>query len=296
MPFVETYSVDFSNGNLHPSVNVLGWPDMVWSQLRATLDDIPELIPDASGITLRMSRSAPTNGSLAANSVYVVPAVPVQMRLFMRVTFDLPRAHGFLPTPQGARESLGEAAMPSPTEPQPDVLAVPRGIGHHVLTVPEPWAVGLLVSGLDTVPNDNTVNVTCQFHVKDTRSGVRINTPGALQADRPVYLDTPLDYSQYEGGDDYEPALFTLEHSFCGAGVQTTGHTPGAGSLKIYGYSPDAGYTERRDHRVYSSTALALMSPLPTNIQALSATLASAGGEGQMDVRLRRLSIWLAAQ
>ena len=65
-------------------------------------------IADASGITLQMTRNCGEgqitdrgenpNQSPAFNSVYVVPAVnliPVQMRLFTRVTFDQPRAHGF---------------------------------------------------------------------------------------------------------------------------------------------------------------------------------------------------------
>jgi hypothetical protein len=249
MPFVETYSVDFSNGNLHPSVNPLGWPDMVFSQ-SGLPDDLSEHIGDQFGITLRMTREH--GGSPAGNLVQVIPTVnllPVHMRLFMRVTFDLPRAHGFQNS------------------------------------VPEPWAVGLLVSGLDTVPNDNTAVVTCQFHRRFNASGVRLNTPGALQTDRPFYLVTPLDYSVYE----HPPALFTLEHSFCGAAIETTGHTPGGGSLKIH------RLTEVRDHRVYSSTALA-MSPLPTNIQWLGAALASVGGAGQISVRLRRFSIWLPAE
>jgi hypothetical protein len=54
MPFVETYSVDFSNGNLHPSLNQRGWPDMVFRQ---TAEGHSERIADASGITLQMTRN-----------------------------------------------------------------------------------------------------------------------------------------------------------------------------------------------------------------------------------------------
>jgi hypothetical protein len=176
------------------------------------------------------------------------------------------------------------------------------------MSVPEPWAVALDVSTLDTFPNDDTDAVTCQFHRRDTQSGVRINTPFALQTDRLFYLETPLDYSRYESIGEHGPALFTLEHSFCGAALVTKSknpdtlpwHTSGVGSLKILGYSPDAGQTKMRDHRVYSSTKLALTSPPPpdpppTNIRALGVTLGSVGGAGQMSVRLRSFSIWLPA-
>src|SRR5262245_57844334 len=167
MPFVEIYSVDFSNGNLHPSLNQWGLPDMVYRQ---TDEGHSERIADASGITLQMTRNCGEgaindrgenkNQIIAANSVYVVPAVnliPVQMRLFTRVTFDQPRAHGFvcIPLPV-ARESLGEAATPSPTEPQSDVLAVHDIERGPKMSVPEPWAVALDVSTLDTFPNADT--------------------------------------------------------------------------------------------------------------------------------------------
>src|SRR6266567_1045946 len=53
MPFVETYSVKFWNGNLHPHVNPRGWPDMTLSV--PTSNDQAKTFPDGSGLNLEIT-------------------------------------------------------------------------------------------------------------------------------------------------------------------------------------------------------------------------------------------------
>src|SRR5829696_6726487 len=95
MPFVQIYAVRFRNGNLHPHVNPKGWPDMVYSP--STASNQAQRIPHPQGLTLKITRGLAVDAPSAMNSIYVVPPagnVRLDTRLFIRITFDLPRAEG----------------------------------------------------------------------------------------------------------------------------------------------------------------------------------------------------------
>lgn len=299
MPFIETYSVRFANGNLHPHVNLRGWPDMLVSA--PTPDDQAQSFVDAWGRVLRITRIATAEGP-ARNNLYLVPpgGLTLDHRFFLRVTFDLPLAEGFSPA--------GELEPIPPMTLSPDVHGPLEGSielpgspgGPSGLSVPEPWAVVLSVSAATDLLGDRMVNLTCQFNRQF--NGVRLNTPsdllgiGALQKDKAACLEMPLDYSSYQGGymafpngtDGFvEPPVFSLEHSFCGWNAGANGHTPGYGSLKIV----RAKQFEVSDHRVFSSNALTAPAPV-TSIGALGVSLVTLNGVGRMRVRLRTFTIW----
>lgn len=266
-PFVEAYSVDFANGNRHPHVNLNGWPDMDFSPV--TDADHAQRVSDPEGIVLALTRDWLARKT-ALNSVYVkLPAsgkqsVLLESRLLMRVTFDVPQAKG---------------------------LQSPPAHG----STPEPWAVALNVSPVDaipppiTVPATQMVNVTCQFHRKDQLSGVRLNTPGALQPDGPAHLESPLNYGDYQASSIAPPALFTLEHWFCGKGLAGNKHIPGGCSLKI----SRGAQCEGIDQRVYSSDVLSAAAASTSTIGALGVSLVTKDGFGRISVRLRTFSIWI---
>ena len=88
------------------------------------------------------------------------------------------------------------------------------------------------------ISSKDMVNVFCQFN-RQTKNGVRLLTPVQLQGDDAGLLDHPLDYDKYEGTflSFFRPALFTLEHTFCGHHLDKNnlaiGHMVGSGFLKI---------------------------------------------------------------
>ena len=261
MPFVETYAVKFSTGNLLPHVNVNNWPDM---ELSTPTDSTP----DSSGLTLEISRQPPDDPG-KRNSVFVVPpgGVPLDSRLLMRLTFDRPRA-------------------------------IPQGVLLPGVLPPEPWAVALHVSPANDLLGDRMVHVTCQFNRRF--DGVRLNTPTGLQTDQAGLLESPLDFDRYQGGpmvlpdgtvEVVEPPIFTLEHSFCGRDTAANKHVVGSGRLAIARTSQP----EVRDHRVYSSDALRHAGPPVSSIGALGVSLGTIDGIGTMKVRLRTFSVWFNA-
>lgn len=314
MPFKESYAVNLGNGNRHPYLNPNGWPDLELSP--PTPDDLAERFPDSSGLGLGITRglSAAPN-TLAMNAVYVVPpgGISLDTRVLLRATFDLPRAEG-LPVGDhgplggsvdlGASRTPGDRGAPATEVERPGLLSpgtpVPPGVE---LSVPEPWAVALIVSPGNDLRSAGAVIVTCQFN-RQPPGGVRLNTPkdpqgfGGLQADKAAYLESPLDYDRYQGGyialpggadGVVPPPIFTLEHSFCGWSFAQNGHTPGCGGLSIRRtWRPDVP----QDHRVYSNNALTHAAVPATRIGALGVTLATQNGVGRMRVRLRSFELW----
>jgi hypothetical protein len=279
MPFVETYSVNFANGNLQPHLNVLNWPAL-------ELSNSDDTESDAFGRTLKLTRDDEKDG--AHNSVALIPPAgfPLDVRMWLRVSFDLPFA-----------SRLPEA---------------PEGIN------PEAWAVALRVSPKAQLLDNDTFDVTCQF-TRGSGGGVRLNTPanslpeeprrGTLQRDQAAFLESPLDYNRYQGGlialpfgtgpfVEVDPPLFTLEHSFCGWNFRNNGHTVGAGFLRINRPPIERAPwpLEVRDHRVYSSDtlkfALSDETFVQARIRAVGVSLATRMGLGNMSVRLRSLQVW----
>jgi hypothetical protein len=166
--------------------------------------------------------------------------------------------------------------------------------GNPNLT-PEAWAVGLRFSSLNDIldPIKSTI-ATCQFNRKGNSSGVRLNTPeGLQQVGEPGYLESPIDYAQYNPvppHDIHNPAVvpvFTLEQSFCGINLNlpTNRHTAGAGFLKISRQNkPDA-----IDHRVFSRADITNGA---ATILAMGVNLATNKRIGWMSVRLLSFEIW----
>jgi len=264
MPFKPTYFVKFAHGNLTPNLKPKGWPGMTLSAPTQS---------DPYGLRFKITRlpSDPPQ----RQSVYVVPPydLPIETRLLLRVTFDLPYAEGFSDHGpfSGETELPGSLALVDPSSP----------------TVPEPWAVALSVSTENHLASARNASTTCQFH---HLHGLRLNTTG-LQVDQAAGLEgPPIDYDKYLGVDDADgahkpPTIFILEHSFCGQGAATIGHTAGTGFLKI-----SRGGSSLNDHRVYSSTTLTNPSAGP--IRALGISLSTLVGVGQMSVRLRSFGVW----
>jgi hypothetical protein len=268
MPFIEKYTVDFSNGNLQPNVNTLGWPAMTHAP------SSPSDFYDNDGWVLHVTRSNPTDPAVA-NTIYIpfsAGTISLDTRLLTRVEFDLPWA-----------EPLAGNSQP-----------------------PSPWAVGLFVSP-DTTFNDpnKTANVTCQFN---HANGVRVNTPGGLQGDQSEALDpAPPDYTLYTqlSPSPNHPAgipkaRLTLEHSFCGRfdaksnSTMKPPHIVGCGWLTI---QTNQGHA-RSDHRVYSTRNVGYAQsprqpadPPPPPILALGVTLITQNGVGNLRVRLRSFSL-----
>jgi hypothetical protein len=312
MPFVETYSVDFRNGNVHPHLNLNGWSDM--QLFPPTPDEFADRFPDPSGYIFTITRNLTVPAEVPArNNAYVVPGgLSLDLRLFMRVTFDLPRAEGFSLFDHGPLEgefepiegasSAEHGRLGGEIEP-PGSLSPGLGPIGGKFSVPEPWAVVLNVSPTSDLLSDWMVNLTCQFNRNPQFNGVRLNTPrvqdiGALQTDKAAPLESPLDYGIYQGGymafpngtdGVVDPPVFSLEHSFCGNKAEDNKHTPGSGSLKIL----RTWQSEVQDHRVFSNDALISYPGQLTSIGALGVSLVTLSGYGRMSVRLRTFSIWV---
>jgi hypothetical protein len=82
MPFVQVYAVDFSQGNLVPSVDTNGWG--VMRQGNSGPNNQLESSSDPKGLNLSVS----AEGSPAANGVHLVlgqGVLPLKTRLLMHV-------------------------------------------------------------------------------------------------------------------------------------------------------------------------------------------------------------------
>ena len=151
---------------------------------------------------------------------------------------------------------------------------------------------------------DHMVNVTCQFN--RIFNGVRLNTPGALQTDKASCLESPLNYSSYQGGYTVlpngrefhsEPPVFALEASFCGWNTAVRQHAVGSGALRIV----RSWMEDRADHRVFSTDALNAVLPsttlvtaaAPVSIRGLGVQVVTVNGVGVMQARIRAFSLSL---
>ena len=266
MPPVLVYSVDFSNGNLVPSLDTNGWGAMKTGN-SGTPASNPESFSDSKGLTLGVYRDAATPaGQDATNSVYVLPGpnvLPVASRLLLRTEFDSPWAR---PT----------YAQLTPTNFQTQ--------GSNTTQAGSPWAVALNVKlgNQNDAPTDKKVTVTCQFN-KVTSNGVRLNTPGSVQGDMSTPLDTPLDYANYWPASATN--LFSLESAFCG--IKTSPPPAGVGHCVQNGAMTIGN---RRDQRVGSSVAFSAAAA-QTWIGALGIVLVTQTGVGQIMIRLRTFSV-----
>lgn len=160
MPSVQVYTVDFSGGNLAPSLDTNGWGAMKVGHSGPSNN--PTSSAEPQGLALEVS----ANGGPAAIGAYVVlgPGVlGLETRLLMQLEFDRPE--GVPPSPPSAG-------------------------------VPEPWAVALNVKfgNENFVAAEPMIPVTCQFNRQF--NGVRLNTPGSQQTDPAAILVGPLNYSQ----------------------------------------------------------------------------------------------------
>lgn len=266
MPPVLIYTVDFSNGNLAPSLDINNWGAMQIGNSGAA--DKPEKYSDSKGITLSVFRapSAPA-GHDANHSVYVLPGSPVlavATRLLMRAEFDRPWAQqNYVPL--------------SPTNNQTQ--------GSNTTTAGAPWAVGIgpKFGGVNDLPADKRIPVTCQFN-NVTGNGVRLNTPGHLQGnDMSTPLDSPLDYSNYWPANTTN--MFSLEQAYCGLNSMAlpagNGYVVGSGALTI---------GNKHDQRVFTNAAFSTAGA-QANIDALGVTLVTQKGVGQIQIRLRSFSV-----
>ena len=250
MPPIPIYRVNFNDGNLQPALDVNGWGPMGQSgHVPGKIESWPE--PDG----LHLSYTRQLADTLGENRVHIplpAMALPLSIRLFTRVSFDSPAA---------------------------TAVRLPAGTFGEV----EPWAVALRVGfgSLDAGAIDGRSVVTCQFH----RTGVRLNTPLALQRDGgPSVLDGPLDYNKYRGSWFRRPTRFYLEHAFCGATPQQNPHVTGSGSLLI---SPG-----RQDHRVYSSKTSS--GATTAFIKELSIVLTMTDSSfGRISARLRTFTLYV---
>ena len=160
MPSVQVYAVDFSGGNLGPSLDTNGWGAMKVGHSGPSNN--PTTSAEPQGLALAVS----ANGGSAAIGAYVVlgpDVLSLETRLLMQLEFD---------RPEGIPPSSPNAG------------------------VPEPWAVALNVklNNENFVVNEPMVPVTCQFNRQF--NGVRLNTPGSQQTDQAAVLVSPLNYSQ----------------------------------------------------------------------------------------------------
>jgi len=264
MPPVQVYAVDFSSGNLLPSLDTNGWGRM--KQGNSGPNDKPESGGDAKGLNLSVYRSSSlSTDPSVANSVFLVfppDVLPLKTRLLMQVEFDRPNAH------------LQYIQQPWTVAPAPIIPGSPT---------PEPWAVGLVVKfgNENQVVGDKFVSVTCQFN--RAVNGMRLNTPfndemGGTQ-DQSPNLVSPLDYAAHP------QSVFVMEHSFCGirAAAPMCARSIGNGSLTI---GPPV---MKEDQRVYSN--INLSGSQQTWIGALGVGLVTISGTGQIMVRVRRFSI-----
>ena len=264
MPPVLVYTVDFSNGNLAPSLDTNGWGAMQIGSSGAA--DKPEKYSDSKGLTLSIYRApgAPA-GHDVNHSVYVLPGanvVPVATRLLLRTEFDRPWAQQ-------------NYAPLTPTNNQT--------LGSNTTQAGSPWAVALgpKFGALNDTSTDKRIVVTCQFN--RTANGVRLNSPGHLQGDMSIPLDSPLDYSNYWPANTTN--LFTLEQAYCGlksaAAPGGNGYAVGCGALSI---------GNKRDQRVFSNAGFS-GAGAQTWIDALGITLVTQMGVGQIVVRLRTFAV-----
>ena len=253
MPPIAIYHVNFANGNLAPDLDVHGWGAMVQSPPVA---GVIESQPESRGVSLRYTRQMGTDRGENRLHIPLPPvALPSTSRLITRVGFDKPRA---------STRGFSEGA-----------------------TV-EPWAVALRVrfGTLGMVPGaiDGVAHVSCQFHP----TGVRLNTPGALQKDPAGVIDGPLDYTRYYDFLRLTPPRFTLEHAFCGyhgtIPPQHNPHVTGSGSLTLLG---------KQDHRVYSKGTFSGVAG-GAFIKELSVILTMTDGRvGWISARIRFFTLFL---
>lgn len=256
MPPVPVYQVDFSGGNLLPTLDTKGWGAMKLGDSGAANN--PTSFSDAKGLNLSVFRPPGAN-THAAIGVAVVAApnvIPLATRLLLKVEFDKPNAH------------LQFVQQPSNVAPPPPPPGSPT---------PEPWAVALNVKFGNEVQvhNEPLVAVTTQFNRQV--NGARLNTPFNEQGDQSPVLLTPLDYTAHP------QHVYEMEHSFCGI-FPANARAIGSGGLVI---GPPGSL---RDQRVYSNVGL---SGGQTWIGALGVTLVTLAGTGQLMVRLRKFSISL---
>jgi hypothetical protein len=270
MPPRLVYAVNFSHGNLNPTVDLNAWGQM---KLGGTASGLGTTWPDAFGLNVSLTRNF-NDPQFATRALFVLPpqqSLPIKSRFRMRIEFDRPSAAG-LPQPIGVERG-------NPT--------------------PEPWAVALVIklgNEVDVDPQP-AVPVTCQFN--RTMNGIRLNSPqGALQKDQSKVMVSPLDYPQFNppfwndllpppgiagwlasflGG----PRRFTLEHAFAGFDYDTAGHTVSCGALSISGYRPD--------QRVFSNAAISTNPQ--TWIGALGISIATIDGIGTMRARFRFFTV-----
>ncbi len=298
MPFGKLYAVNFANGNRHPHPDLEGWGDLLFAP------PVSALLANSYGVTeglvLELARGEAAGADAAQTALYLAPAggIALDSRLLMRVTFDRPRAEGFPLDSHGefaeeierAQRSTGEEGRPARVAEIPGSAFPPDfGSAPGTLTVPESWAVALILSPGQDLAQPQMSIATCQFRTH----GVRLNTPGSIQRDTAETLESPLDYDAYKGGaialpdgsvGEFEAPLFTLEHSFSGIEPAHRVPTVDCGLLTI----SRSWLEPRRDHRLFSSDALT--SPLAPSIGALGVALASLG-VGRMTVRLRSFEV-----
>jgi hypothetical protein len=269
MPPVLIYTVDFSNGNLTPSLDVNGWGAMQMGNSGAA--EKPESYHDSKGLTLSVFRSSATPPAHDANqSVSVMlgnNVLPVASRLLLRTEFDRPWAQQtYIPL--------------TPTNNQT--------AGSNTTQAGAPWAVGIgpKFGGVNDTPADKRVPVTCQFN-NVVGNGVRLNTPGSLQSGATAPVDSPLDYANYWPANP--GSVFTLEQAYSGikpaARPAGNGHVVGCGYLTI---------GNRNDQRVFSNEAFS-GAGAQAWIDALGVSIVTTSGVGQISARLRSfsVSIWL---
>lgn len=284
MPASRVYFVDFAGGNLSPSTDVFSWGPMIHGgSAYGTLADSGQ--GDPEGFLLSAFRPGDMSGEGVSNSVYVIPKadkLAVESRFLMGLHFDLPSS-----------EMIWGDRVP-----------------------PEPWAVGLKVkksASKTDRSSDSIIPVTCQFQADALgNSGVRLNTPFALQADNSrtaTALDSPLNYESYQGsqivpppGPDGKPTPpvgpfpvpFVLKFLF--SGVQAIPH-PGSNRPAL-GYVLGCGFLAigtDADERLFSHVTLwdQPISPAATiwqtspSIGAFGVSVVTMVGHGTIRARLR---------
>ena len=269
MPFVEKYKVDFSNGNLNPSLNPLGWPAMVHNPL-------PNDDYDHDGLILHVTR---TSGPSVANDVYVPLAAGmlyVNDRFVMRVEFDLPWA---------------EPLPGNPATPEPWAVGVSLSLNNNL--------AGTLVGVTCQFNAVSGVKINTGAGLQGDTSLPLVPPPLDYNDFTHLQLNGPPHHSA-----GHAKKLFTFEHSFCGffdtaKNPSVTPHSVGGGKLTIAKNPP---HTES-DHRLYSTTVIAV--PLPPNpvpsILAVGTSLVMAKnntnplvGVGNCQIRLRTFSVLMS--
>lgn len=264
MPFVEKYAVDFSGGNLNPSLNTLGWPAM-------THNPMPNDTSDSQGIILNVTRSG---GAAVANDVYVPFAagtLALNQRFLMRLEFDLPWA---------------EQLPANPAFPEPWAV----GLAVSITNTLDPVNAAAVTCQFHRT---NGVRVNTPGSMQGDQSFALDPAP----IDYTKYIQGAPNMS-----NPHAREYFTLEHSFCGifdstANPQVTPHSTGCGWLTIGRHHyphPHPDPQDRSDHRVYSSKAVGAAAPnaaTPPSILAIGASLVTLSGVGNLRARFRRFSV-----